>query len=110
MTDKKKGFEPPASSTPKPAGDPSSTTPPSGSRAAARRSGAPVKVSPEPTGFLEKYRFLLIIGVVVVGLGALALVISQSASAAPYTCTTKITPGPVEPAPKIGRASGGERV
>jgi len=99
VTDKKKGFEPPASSTPRPAGAPSSATPPAGSRAAARRSSAPIKVSPEPTGFLEKYRFLLIIGVLVVGLGALALVLSQSANAAPYTCTTLMTPGPVEPAP-----------
>lgn len=99
MTDKKKGFEPPASGTPKPTDAPSGTTPPSGSRAAARRSSAPVKVSPEPTGFLEKYRFLLVIGVLVVGLGALALVVSQAATAAPYTCTTLMTPGPVEAAP-----------
>jgi len=100
VTDKKKGFEPPPSGTPRPAGStPSSTTPPSGSRAAARRSSAPVKVSPEPSGFLEKYRFLLIIGLVVVGLGALGLVFMQSATAAPYTCTTLMTPGPVEPAP-----------
>jgi len=104
VTDKKKGFEPPASSTPTPTGSPagstpSSTTPPSGSRAAARRSSAPVKVSPESTGFLEKYRFLLLIGLVVVGLGALGLVFMQSATAAPYTCTTLMTPGPVEPAP-----------
>jgi len=106
VTDKKKGFEPPASSTPKPEGTASSSTPPAstpapGSRAAARRTGSSPspKVSPEPQGFLEKYRFLLLIGIVVVGLGALAFVFMQSATAAPYKCTTLMTPGPTDPIP-----------
>lgn len=109
MTDKKKGFQPPTSGSS--AGTPSGTTPPTGStsstssRAAARRSGqSSVKVSVEPASPLEKYRFPIIIGVIIAGLIAIGLVFMQSANAAPYTCTTLMTPGPIETDP-VGAAA-----
>jgi hypothetical protein len=103
VSDKKKGFQPPPSGTS--AGAPTGSTPPSSStssssRAAARRSGqSAVRVSPEPTNPIEKYRFPIIIGVLIVGILAIGAIIASSANAAPYTCTTQMTPGPIETDP-----------
>lgn len=103
MSKTKRGFQAPPpgdlDGAPSQASAGGPATPPSGSRAAARRRTQPVRVSPEPASFLEKYRFPLLIGVMLVGLGAVGIVFMQSANAAPYTCTTLMTPGPVEPAP-----------
>jgi hypothetical protein len=98
----KRGFQAPTSGAT--GADPSppqggTQPPPSGSRAAARRSSSPVRVSPEPTSFLEKYRFPLLIGALVVAIGAIGFVFMQSATAAPYKCETLMTPGPVAPVP-----------
>ncbi len=118
MSDKKKGFQPPATGAPgsstssstgpstgQSTGTPTSANPAAGSRSAARRSGAPVKVSPQPASPLERYRVLIIVGAVAVGLIALAAVFMQSANAAPYTCTTLMTPGPAAPAPAAPAAT-----
>jgi len=69
-------------------------------RAEARRSSGTPKITPEAGGSpLERYRFPIIVGAIVLGLVAVGFVLIGPAAGAPYTCGALMTPGPVEPAP-----------
>jgi len=58
-----------------------------------------------PTSFLERYRGLLLVGFAVVGVAIVAGIFMQSASAAPYTCDSLLTPGPTDPVPTLRPAT-----
>jgi hypothetical protein len=62
---------------------------------ARRRSGSSVLVGPQSP--LERFRGLLIVAAVVLGVGIVGIFLYQSTSAAPYECDTLLTPGPSEP-------------
>ena len=121
MTDKKKGFQPPASearpgSPPRrPPLRPTPAAPASGHRlqppghAAAAR--APPQASPEPQSFSRSTASCCSSALWSVGL-VRSRGVGQSATAAPYTCTTLLTPGPMDrhpdaraPAPSARRAA-----
>jgi hypothetical protein len=51
---------------------------------------------------LERYRGLLLAGFAILGVGIIAVVFFQSATAAPYVCQSLLTPGPVETLPTQG--------
>ncbi|MFN8622892.1 MAG: DUF3105 domain-containing protein [Chloroflexota bacterium] len=71
----------------------------SSTRAAARKTAPPPKVTPTDPSFLEKYRLPIIGGVIAVIVLIVAAMFMSTATAAPYTCKTLMTPGPVEPVP-----------
>jgi hypothetical protein len=94
VSKKSRGFQP-GGQAPSPTG--SSTgqpaTPPVTSRSAARRSSRSPQTK-EPTGWLAKYRNILLAGGAIVAIGVVGFIIVSGASAAPYECDTLLTPPP----------------
>jgi len=69
-------------------------------RAQQRSSGkTPAPVPSSGPSALERFRFPILAGAIVIGLVVVGTILVGSATAAPYTCKTQMTPGPVEPAP-----------
>ena len=67
-------------------------------RSAARRRALAPKAAPADS-FFERYRALLLIGFVILGLGIVAVAFIGQASAQPYVCDTLLAPGPTDPIP-----------
>jgi hypothetical protein len=83
------------------AGRPAPSSAPT-SRSAARRSSRATPGKPAPTG-LAKYRTILIVGAVILGIGVLALAFYSSATAARYECESLLT---APPEPSAAAADG----
>ena len=67
-------------------------------RTRARKTTRPAR-RVQQQSFFDRYRGLLLGGFALLGLGIIALVFFQSATARAYTCETQMTPGPTEPIP-----------